>query len=165
MDQRQPGLERPWEVQRVRSRCLHRAYPAGWASAGSPRTGVTFRPPSGTEKVVVTTAPKLAGLPAVKQGNGVAEVGSKQVVACGVTARLYTYSTATAGHYLASLVLPEAVHHYLGLEATLSSLSQLVTVMRFVNSLAFPFPICIGGPPATTKAHPKSPHLTTTSSA
>ena len=93
---------------------------------------------------MVATTPKLAGLPGGETGQRGG--GGRFQAGCSLRRRthLYTYSTATAGPgSLASLVLPEAVHHYLGLEATLSSLSQLVTVMRFVNSLAFPFPICI----------------------
>jgi hypothetical protein len=141
-------------------------YPAGWTSKGVPHTGVTFRPPSGTEKVVIASAPRKALLPTVKEGGGVSQSSSKQVVACGVTAYLVSYTTAIPGHYLADLVLPVATHHYLGVDASLTSVAQLSTVLVFVNSMSFPFPECVGRPPSptpTTRAkarHPSRPSTT-----
>jgi hypothetical protein len=136
-------------------------YPAGWTSAGSPSIGVTFRAPSGTEKVVIASAPRLAELPSVKQGGGVSETSAKQVLACGVTSYLNSYTTAIPGHYLADVALRVAAHHYLGLNASLTSAAQLATVLVFVNSLSFPFPECVGRPPSPTpttraKVHQKT---------
>ena len=159
-----PALSAPGRFSEYGPGAFTVLFPAGWTSAGAPRTGVTFRPPTGTEAVVIVAAPKLAQLPSVKQGNGVSEISAKQVVACGVTSRLFTYTTATAGHYLADLVLPAAANHYFGLKATMTSLSQLVTVLRFVNSLSFPLPVCVGRPPSpTTSAHLKTGHPATPS--
>jgi hypothetical protein len=138
-------------------------YPAGWTNTGVPHTGVTFRPPSGTEKVVIASGPRRADLPTVKEGGGVSESSSKQVVACGVTAYLVSYTTAIPGHYLANLVLPVATHHFLGVDASLTSPAQLATVLVFVNSMSFPFPECVGRPPSPTRTtrakvhHPGKP--------
>ncbi len=140
-------------------------YPAGWTSAGSPRSGVTFEPPSKTEKIVIATAPSLAKLPAVKQGAGVSQNGSQQVVACGVTGYLFSYATSLPGHYLADLDLLLAAHHVLGIEAALTSTAELKTVLEFVNSISFPFPECVGAPPTTTTtSSTKAPAHRTTSS-
>jgi len=125
-------------------------YPAGWTASGSPGSGVTFKAPSKLEKVLIKAAANEAHLPSVAQGGGVSENSSQQVVACGVTAYLYSYSSAERGHYLADVDIPVAPHHALGLKAALTSLSQLRTVLDFVNSVAFPFPECIGKPPTTT---------------
>jgi len=130
-------------------------YPAGWMAAGSPPTGVTFRPVAGVEKVVIAAAAKVADLPTVKQGGGVSETSSKPVVACGVTSYLDSYTTAVPHQYLVDLLLPVAAHHYIGLDARLTSVSQLSTVLVFVNSLSFPFPECVGpSPTATTRPKP-----------
>jgi uncharacterized protein YgiM (DUF1202 family) len=129
-------------------------YPAGWTSSGTPRSGVTFESPSKAEKVVITTAPTIAKLPSVKQGAGVSQNGSRQVVACGVTGYLFSYATSLPGHYLADLDLSLAAHHVLGMKATLTSTSELKAVLDFVNSVSFPFPECVGAPPTTTTTSP-----------
>ena len=51
-------------------------YPPGWTQAGTPHTGVTFRSPSPTEKVVITTAASLAKLPVAAQGAGVSQAAA-----------------------------------------------------------------------------------------
>ena len=132
-------------------------FPAGWVAAGTPRSGVTFKPPSTPEKVVVTAAPSVAVLPSVSQGAGVSENNSQQVVACGVTAYLYSFTTSTPGKYLADVKLSLDAHHALGLMATLTSLSQMATVLDFVNSVSFPLPVCVGRPPTTTTTHKSAP--------
>ena len=140
-------------------------YPAGWTAAGAPKTGVTFRAPtaSSPEEVVITAAPLLAKLPSVRQGAGVSESSSQQVVACGVTSYLDVYTTSSPGRFYADVSLVLAAHHFLGLKATLGTLSELPTFRQFVNSVAFPFPECVGGPPTTTtKAHTKTPSGRTT---
>lgn len=136
-------------------------YPPGWTQAGAPRTGVTFRSPSPTEKVVITTAPSLAKLPAAAQGAGVSQTSSRIFVACGVTGYFVTYTTSTPHRYLAGIALLLDAHHALGLRATYTSPSQLRTVLDFVNSLSFPFAVCIGGSPTTTVAHAKASATTT----
>jgi hypothetical protein len=81
-------------------------------------------------------------------------------VACGVTGYLFSYATSLPGHYLADLDLSLAAHHVLGIKATLTSTSELKTVLEFVNSVSFPFPECLGAPPATTTTSPSKvpPH-------
>jgi hypothetical protein len=136
-------------------------YPPGWTQAGIPRTGVTFRSPSPTEQVIITTAPSLAKLPAAARGAGVSQSSSRIFVACGVTGYFVTYTTSTPHRYLAGIALLLAPHHALGLRATYTSASQLRTVLDFVNSLSFPFAVCIGGAPTTTVAHVKASATTT----
>jgi Bacterial SH3 domain len=129
-------------------------FPAGWTSSGTAKTGVVFRPPSppsSPERVVITTASSVAKLPTVSQGAGVSESNSRQMVACGVTAYLRTYTTSSPDKYYAELALPLGPGNALGLKATMTSLSQMRTVLDFVNSISFPLPVCVGGPP-TTKA-------------
>ncbi len=133
-------------------------FPAGWTYAGTPKAGVVFRHASPPEDVVITAASSVAELPAVSQGAGTSEEKSQQVVACGVTSYLDTYSTSSPDKYYAELALPTAAGHALGLKATLTSLSETRSVLDFVNSISFPEPICVGGPPA---AHSKATHTAT----
>jgi hypothetical protein len=125
-------------------------YPAGWTVTGSPRSGVTFRSPSPIEKVVITTAAKIAKLPPVSRGAGTSQSSSRIFVACGVTGYFVTYTTSAPNRFLAGIPLLLDAHHALGLSATFTSLSQLRTVLDFVNSVSFPLAVCIGGPPTTT---------------
>ncbi len=136
-------------------------YPPGWAQAGRPSTGVTFRSPSPTEKVIITTAPSLAKLPVAAKGPGVSQSSSRIFVACGVTGYFVTYTTSVPHHYLAGIALLLDAHHALGLRATYTSPSQLRTILDFVNSLSFPFAVCIGGPLPKTVAHAKGSATTT----
>ncbi|HUC15965.1 MAG TPA: SH3 domain-containing protein [Acidimicrobiales bacterium] len=134
-------------------------YPAGWTATGSPRSGVTFRSPSPTEKVVITTAANIAKLPPVSHGVGISQSSSRIFVACGVTGYFVTYTTSAPNRFLAGIPLLLDAHHALGLRATFTSLSQLRTLLDFVNSLSFPVAQCIGGPPTTTTvAHGKVAH-------
>ncbi len=83
-------------------------------------------------------------------------------MACGVTGYFVTYTTSAPHRYLAGIALRLDAHHALGLRATFSSPSQVRTVLNFVNSLSFPFAVCVGGPsPSTTVAHTKAPPKTT----
>jgi hypothetical protein len=156
------GFSQPGRFASYDSTSFSVLYPSGWTSAGSPRSGVTFAPLSKADKIVVATAPSFAKLPSVKQGAGVSQIGSRQVVACGVTGYLFSYATSHPGHYLADLDLSLAAHHVLGIKATLTSTSELRTVLDFVNSVSFPFPECMGAPPTTTTTSPSkaSPHRT-----
>ena len=119
-------------------------FPAGWTATGTPKTGVVFRPPAPPEKIVITASTSLDELPTVSQGAGVSERSSQQVVACGVTAHLYTYNTSSPDKYYADVALSLGTGHAIGLNATLSSLSQMPTVLDFVNSISFRLPICLG---------------------
>lgn len=94
------AFSRPGRFASYESTSFSVLYPAGWTSSGSPRSGVTFESPSKAEKIVIATAPSLSKLPSVKQGAGVSQNGSQQVVACGVTGYLFSYAT------LASRPLP-----------------------------------------------------------
>ena len=90
-----------------------------------------------------------------------AQNSSQQVVACGVTAYLFTYTTSSSDRYMAYIALRLDATHALGMRATLTSLSQMPTLSRFVNSVSFPFPECVGGPP-----HPAdAPHAKTAKAA
>jgi Bacterial SH3 domain len=120
-------------------------FPAGWTSAGTPKTGVVFRPPSSIEEIVITIAPSVANLPSVNQGAGVSQNSSEQVVACGITGRLHGYTTANPDKYYADAAFSLSASEALGLKATLTSLSQMRTVLDFVNSISFPLPVCVGG--------------------
>jgi len=132
-------------------------YPAGWTQGGVPKSGVTFRSPSPSEKVIITTAPTLAKLPPAGHGVGVSQSSSRIFVACGVTGYFVTYTTSAPDRYLAGIALLLDAHHALGLRATYTSPSQVRTILDFVNSLSFPFAVCIGGPPPTTPvAHAKA---------
>jgi hypothetical protein len=144
------GFSRPGRFASYESTSFSVLYPAGWTSSGSPRSGVSFESPSKAENIVIATAPSLSKLPSVKQGAGVSQVGSKQVVACGVTGYLFSYATSLPGHF--------AAHHVLGIKATLTSTAELTTVLEFVNSVSFPFPECVGVPPTTTTTSPGKAH-------
>jgi hypothetical protein len=135
-------------------------YPGGWRVSGTPKSGVSFRSPSPPEKVVITTAASLAKLPPVRQGAGASQTSSRLFVACGVSGYFVTYATPSPDRLLAGIALRLDAHHALGLRATYTSASQLRTVLDFLNSVSFPFAVCVGGPPPTkTVAHAKvSPH-------
>ena len=130
-------------------------YPAGWTQGGVPKSGVTFRSPSPSEKVIITTAPSLAKLPPAGHGVGVSQSSSRVFVACGVTSYFVTYTTSAPNRDLAGIALLLDAHHALGLRATYTSPSQLRTVLDFVNSLSFPFAVCIGGPHPTDPGRPR----------
>jgi len=149
-----PTFSAPGRFSSYSSTAFSVLYPAGWVATGSPAAGVKFHAPSPTakDKVVITVASSVAKLPAVKQGAGVAEDTAQQVVACGVTVELYTYTTANPDRYLASATVPLGPHRALGLQATLTSLTQLRTVLHFVDSISFPVVVCVGRPPAPPKA-------------
>jgi hypothetical protein len=132
-------------------------FPVGWTYAGTPKSGVVFRAPTPSEDVAITAASSVAKLPLVNQGAGISQENSQQVVACGVTSNLDTYSTSSPDKYYAELALPVGAGHALGVKATLRSLSEMRTVRDFVNSISFPEPICVGGaPPGPPKAAPKT---------
>ena len=159
-----PGYSARGQFSSYSSAAFSVLYPPGWTQGGLPRTGVTFRSPSPTEKVVITTAPSLAKLPPAAHGAGVSQSSSRIFVACGVTGYFVTYTTSAPHRYLAAIALLLDAHHALGLRATYTSASQVRTVLDFVNSLSFPFAVCVGGPPPSkTVAHAKASPTTTVS--
>jgi hypothetical protein len=123
-------------------------FPAGWTTSGKPQTGVVFRPRTSPEEVVITASTNVAKLPTVS-GKGISEHSSQQVDACGVSAYLYSYNTPSPHNYYAGVTLSLGPGHALGLKATLTSLSQMKTVLDFVNSVSFPLPICVGKAPTS----------------
>ena len=143
-------------------------YPAGWSEAGTPGRGVTFQAPSTPDKVVVTVSPSVSSLPLTAQGAGTALTGVSEVLACGVTTRLSTFSAPGPLKVLAEMAIAVGPHRALGLEAHLVSSAGLSTVLEMVHSLSFPAPACVGGPKATKPtAAPTSPsgHRATTTAA
>jgi uncharacterized protein YgiM (DUF1202 family) len=143
-----PGYSAPGHFGYYASSAFSVLFPAGWTTSGKPKTGVVFRPHAPPEEVVVTTATSVNDLPTVSQGAGLSEHSSQQVDACGVTADLYSYSTSSPDKFYADIALAIGSGHALGLKATLTSLSQMRTVLDFVNSISFPLPICVGKPAA-----------------
>jgi hypothetical protein len=128
-------------------------YPMGWTYAEAPPSTVVFRAPSGPDTVVVTTAASTAALGPGR--HGYQETQSEQIVVCGVTTHLDTYTasaapTGSAGpgtsaqRYLAQVLVPLDATHALGIDANLATLTALPTVRNFANSVTFPFPQCEG---------------------
>jgi hypothetical protein len=118
---------------------------------------VVFRSRPAGQTVVVATAANVGQLGRGRAGYQ--EVSAEQIVACGVTSTLRTYTQQSApggnttttkssgappGRYLAQVRLTLDAKHALGLDADLTDLSQLQTVRNFANSITFPFPQCLG---------------------
>ncbi|GEM_PF-1443582 len=138
-------------------------YPASW-TVHRAKSSVVFRSPvPGGAYVIVSTAPSLAKLPQLRPGvNGASETAARQVVACGVTSYLDTFTTPS--HKVLQLLLPLDATHALGLQGYLTKPSQVPVFLDFVNSVWFPFPQCIGPAPTpqkpTTTAHTQKPTTT-----
>lgn len=128
-------------------------YPLGWTYSETPPATVVFREASGPDTVVVTTAASTAALGPGRSGYH--QTQSEQIVVCGVTTHLDTYTAttaprgaagpgATAQRYLAQVRVPLDATHALGIDANLADLTALPTVRNFANSVTFPFPQCEG---------------------
>jgi Bacterial SH3 domain len=128
-------------------------YPDSWTVAESPPASVVFRPKSGSDTVVATTASTVVQLGRGRAGYR--QSSDQQVVVCGVTSDLLTFvqestpSTSTpepggvvAGRYLAQVHLTLDAQHALGIDANLGDTSQLQTVRDFLSSVKFAFPQC-----------------------
>jgi hypothetical protein len=128
-------------------------YPEGWTPSESPPASVVFRPSSGNDTVVVTTAATVDQLGSGRVGYH--QTNSEQVVACGVTGDLVTYEQVGAAttttkpggavaekRYLVRVRLTLDSQHALGIDANLSDTSQLQSYRDLVNSVTFPFPQC-----------------------
>jgi hypothetical protein len=128
-------------------------YPETWTHAELPPAGVVFRAPSGPDTVVVTTAASVAQL--ARGRDGYRQSGDEQIVVCGITGDLFTFtqmttsSTATTGPggvaaepFLAQVHLTLDAQHALGIDANLGGATLLQTVRDFANSVTFPFPQC-----------------------
>jgi hypothetical protein len=140
------ALSAPGRFAAYSSNAFDVLYPAGWSEAGTPGRGVTFQAPSSPDKVVVKSAATTGGLHFTAPGAGVALSGTRQVLACGVTTAMVTYTTPGALAFLAEISLPVRAHLVLGVEAKLGSAAQLPVLLRFVHSLSFPAQACVGGP-------------------
>jgi len=141
-------------------------YPDTWTAVQVPSVTVVFRPPSGGDSIVMTTAATATQLPVA--GAGYQQDGAAStVVVCGITANLITlaqtsgsapttapFSTEVGGttpqRYLVQVNLTLDGQHALGMDAALSDLSQLPTVLNVMYSLSFPYPQCLGGAAATS---------------
>jgi len=127
-------------------------YPQGWTTAELPPDSVVFRPPSGSDTVVVTTATTIDQI--VRGRSGYHQTSSEQVVVCGVTGDLVTFvaTGATTTTSLAPGVVAEQnfsqvrlaldPQHALDLEANYSAVAQLPIFQEIVSSVTFPFPQC-----------------------
>jgi hypothetical protein len=128
-------------------------YPATWTHSEAPPASVVFHAPGGAETVVMTTAATTAALgrgrPGYQQSN------DQQVVVCGVTGDLVTFTQVTtpasstplpggvpSGHYLVQVHLTLDPQHALGIDANLAGPAQLQPVLDIVNSVSFPYPRC-----------------------
>jgi uncharacterized protein YgiM (DUF1202 family) len=167
-----PALSAPGNFSSYDSSAFGVLYPASWSFVTATPTSVVFHAPQpGVDTVVFTRAAKESQLSTVIAGYRYNT--SEQVVACGVTAHIYTYSQAsppaTAARQLAPLeqyraqvVLVLDATHVLGITANLSALAQLRIFLDFVNSVTFPYPQCVGGPPARTTTTTGKAGATTT---
>jgi hypothetical protein len=116
-------------------------YPEGWTVAEMPPASVVFHPPAGTDTLVATTAATVALLGRGRPGYR--QTGDEQVVVCGVTGDLLTFTQA--GHYLAQVHLTLDPQHALGIDGNLSDPAQVQRVRDLAYSLTFPFPQCEQG--------------------
>jgi hypothetical protein len=139
-----PSLSAPGRFGYYSSSAFNVLFPAGWTTSGKPNTGVIFRPRSSIEEVVITASTSVAKLPTVAHTGSISQDGLQQVVACGVSGYLYSYRTGTPHKFYADGAFSLSAGHALGLKATLTSPSQISTVLDFVNSISFPLPICVG---------------------
>jgi Bacterial SH3 domain len=144
-----PSLSAPGHFGYYGSTAFNVLYPAGWTFSGKPNTGVGFRPPSTGEDVIITASTSVAKLPTTKlpttgHATSISRYGLQQVVACGVSGYLYTYRTGSPHKFYADAAFSLGPGHALGLRATLTSLSQITTLLDFVNSISFPLPVCVG---------------------
>jgi hypothetical protein len=117
-------------------------FPLTWTVVESPVRAI-FRSRTGTESIVVTTAPTVARLGTALPGYQ--QIRTETMVACGVTGDLVTYTNATAATpYYAQIHLALDRTHALGIAARFPALPDLQPVRDFTNSITFPFPECNG---------------------
>jgi hypothetical protein len=139
-----PSLSAPGHFGYYSSTAFNVLYPAGWTFSGKPSAGVVFRPRSTAEDVIITASTSVSKLPTIGHAASVFRYGLQQVVACGVSGYLYSYRTGSPHKFYADAAFSLGPGHALGLKTTLSSLSQITTVLDFVNSISFPLPVCVG---------------------
>ncbi len=122
-------------------------YPTGWTVVDSlPHT--RFRSPTAGEQILVRTSATVGAL--VQGRTGYYQSDSQQVVLCGITSVLFTYTGEASQprpgttKYLAQVRITLDAHHALGVEGDMTSLSQLDTIRDFLYSISFPYPQCEG---------------------
>lgn len=118
-------------------------YPAGWTVKESP-TSTAFVAPGATESITVVTGANLAALPKGLPGYVLSH--SEQIVVCGLTSYLDSYTAPAPGSpYVAQINLPLDATHALGIEGSLAGAAQLGDVRTFAATVSFPYPACEGG--------------------
>ncbi|MBV9660123.1 MAG: SH3 domain-containing protein [Acidimicrobiales bacterium] len=156
-----PTLSASGEFRPYSSADFNALLPATWTSTPVPPASVSFAPPSGGDNVTAITAPNVTSLPNVPAGYG--QTSSQQVVICGVTSRLLSFSrvggapattvpssttvpTGALQAYMVEVKLRLEAQHALGFYANLSDVGDsLQTFEALVYSVSFPFPVCSGG--------------------
>jgi len=144
-----PGKYLPYSSTQLQVSLL---YPETWTVAEVPPTNVVLHVPPGHDTVVVSTAPAVDQLG--RGRNGYQRTNTEQVLVCGVTSTLATYSQVGAAasttqpggvvneRYLVQVHLALDPQHALGIAANLSDLAQLDAYKSVVDSATFPFPQC-----------------------
>lgn len=156
-----PTLSAAGEFRPYGSGVFNALLPATWEARTESPASVLFGDPSGGDNVMAITAPNVTSLPNVPVGYG--ERSSQQILVCGVTSRLVTFSrvggapassvpspttvpTGVPQPYLVVVRLPMDAQHAVGFYANLSNLhASLDSFKALVYSVTFPFPVCAGG--------------------
>ncbi len=153
----EPTLSAAGEFSPYNSAQFSALYPATWSSSDSPPAIALFRSNTGPDDISVRAAPTVPQLPTGRTGYG--EIGSSQIVVCGVTSVLVTYQRAgptpttasgtsvpASTPYLAEVRLAVDPHHALGFYSDLSGLEGPLDVFHsFLASVTFASKQCTGG--------------------
>ena len=128
-------------------------YPTTWSATATPSGGAVLRSASGTETISFSAGASVSALPPLPAG--VQPLASQQLLVCGVTGHLLSYtrgsttttSVAPQGQavtepYLAVINLAIDKTHALGIQANLTSPSQISTVISIASSVTFPAKVC-----------------------
>ena len=128
-------------------------YPTSWSATATSASGAVLRSASGTVTVVFSTATSVAGLPPAPAGYQ--PLSSQQLLVCGVTGQLVSFTRgstaptsvapqgqAVAEPYMASIDLAIDTTHALEIQANLTSLAQISTVVSIASSVTFPAKVC-----------------------
>ncbi len=129
-------------------------YPATWSASRASAVTTLFRSGSDADAIAASVEPNLAGLPTGRSGFG--QLGTSQIVVCGVTSRLLTFQRAAPtpttparasapAPYLAQVRIVVDPKHALGFDATLADLkSHLAVFESFLSSVTFASKQCAG---------------------
>ena len=128
-------------------------YPTTWSATATSSGGAVLRSASGTETVSFSTGASVSALPPLPAG--FQPLSSQQLLVCGVTGHLLSYtrgsatttSVAPQGQavpepYLAVIDLAIDKTHALGIQANLTSPTQISTVISIASSVTFPAKVC-----------------------